>query len=172
MTTGRRACTSGEKCQPRSLAEVLYCVVHHSRIDAGQLADRIGVRKGYLLDAANPDRDEVQFQARWIVPVTLASGNDALLRYLADQCGGVFFAVPQIDDAGSDVVQDTAKAVEAFGALLQCGAQAWADRHVSEAEAQTVAQCASAAIAAIAQFAALMQEKAGINRRGLCEVRR
>lgn len=156
-TTGRKACTTGTHCQPATLGEVVYCVVHHSRIDAKTIAERLGVRYTYLTDAASPDRDEVQFQARLIVPITLATGNDALLRYLAAQCGYVAFKVPTASDAHADVVAHTAKVVREFGDVLTASATAMADHAITASEAAGVCQEIDELIGALASHKALFQ---------------
>src|SRR5688500_2465061 len=73
-----------------SLGDAIQAVVLHSDVPAKALADAIGVRYGYLLDAANPDRDDTQFQARLIAPLTRASRNAAIVQRIAQDCGGVF----------------------------------------------------------------------------------
>lgn len=64
MTNGRKTCRSGQACEPRSLGEAIYCATFHSEAEARTVAERMGVRYSYLADAANPDRDGQQFQAR------------------------------------------------------------------------------------------------------------
>lgn len=161
-TTGRKACTSGQPCHPTTLGEVLYCVVHHSRIDAKTIAERLGIKYTYLVDAANPDRDEAQFQARLIVPVTLVTGNDALLQYIASRCNGVFFPMPNVDGSHADVLEQTAKAVREFGDVLTSSAQALADNRVTVEEAGAVGRQVDEAIAALAGYKRLMYGKAGV----------
>lgn len=85
MTKVRKSCTGGVRCEPRNLAESVYCAVHHSAIDARTIAERIGVRVGYLLDAANPDRDDMQFQSRHLIPLMTVTGNMLPLKFIAVQ---------------------------------------------------------------------------------------
>lgn len=96
MTVNRRRCRAGDPCRPRTLQEAIYCLVHHSAADAKTIAERAGVRYGYLLDAANPDRDEIQFQSRLIYPCSEAGANDVVIEFLCRQRDGVFVPIPSL----------------------------------------------------------------------------
>lgn len=104
MTHKRRRCRSGDRCEPRTLGEAIACVVLHSNADAQLIAERVGVRYGYLLDAANPDREEIQFQARLILPVSDAAHNDGIVEFLCRQRGGVFVRVPTAHLDGAEAL--------------------------------------------------------------------
>lgn len=101
MNQNRRNCRNGEPCQPRTLLEAIYCLVHHSAADAATIAERIAVRRGYLLDAANPDREDIQFQARLIEPASAAASNDVVVEFLCRLRGGVFVRTPSFDLEGA-----------------------------------------------------------------------
>lgn len=146
----------------KSLADVLHAVVCETKdAPAKALADRIGVRYGYLLDAANPDREEVQFQARWIVPLTLASKNDAIVRYLAEAVGGVFYRVQH--DQPAD--EHTSRALKEFGDYLHAVAVAAADRVYTPAEARIVEEQGLEAVTAILAHIDHVRHLAGIGPR-------
>lgn len=93
MTQGRKACRAGESCTPRTFDEALYCLVNHSEKDAGELAEAIRHRRGYLIDCANPDRDN-HLHASDLPTLTTRSGNTVAIEYLARACGGVFVPLP------------------------------------------------------------------------------
>lgn len=95
-TNSRKQCTSGDRCDIRSQADALYCVLHHSDTALKDIAAIVGVRAGYLMDAANPDRDETQLQMRLVAPVTNVAKNDALIEQIARDCGGVFVRFPAL----------------------------------------------------------------------------
>lgn len=118
MTTGRKACRGGAPCQPHSVGEAAYCLIHHSEIDARRLAELLGVRYGYLLDAANPDREEVQLQTRLIVPLTMQTGNPVLVEFIARAVGGTFLLLPDSADTLPDVVTQIGAVASAFGEVL------------------------------------------------------
>lgn len=97
-TSSRRQCRNGDRCAPRTLGEAIYCLILHSDVDAKTIAEHLGVRHGYLLDAANPDREDVQFQARHIDPASEKTRNDALINFICRQRGGVFVRIPSLDN--------------------------------------------------------------------------
>lgn len=115
MTRNRRACRNGHRCEPRTLLEAIYCLVHHSAADAATIAERIGVRRGYLLDAANPDRDEVQFQARMIEPASSAASNDVIVDFLCRLRGGVFVRIPSVDTDAAEITRAHLDVVREMG---------------------------------------------------------
>lgn len=84
-------------------------LVHDSAIPPKAIAESCGIRYGYLMRAADDQQDDVQFQARWIAPVTNAAQNDVLIKAIAEQCGGVFYRLipgTSIDqDNGEDVTR-------------------------------------------------------------------
>jgi hypothetical protein len=135
MTHGRKACRAGDRCEPRSLDEAIYCVVNHSEITLGVIADRLGCKPSYLAQAANPDDSSVQFQARIIAPITELTKNTAIVRYLASLCGGAFVELPQVETNGDSVLAQFARVIEEIGqdsALIQ---RILRDGHVTADEA-------------------------------------
>jgi hypothetical protein len=128
MTRGRRDCRHGQPCDVRTLAEAIYCAVHHSDLDARAVAERLGVRYTYLMDAANPDREEVQFQARLIVPA----------------------GAREVFDAGNRAVREFGEALTVWGASV-------ADGTVTADELPTIRREAHEAIAAISALVQLAE---------------
>lgn len=100
MIHGRKSCRSGSPCEPRTLGEALYCMVHHSDATLPEIAEGIGKRAGYLSDAANPDCDTVQFQAVCLVPAMRVANNLSPLRLMARQLGAVLVQLPDVADSG------------------------------------------------------------------------
>lgn len=161
MTNSRKVCRSGDRCDARSLADVLYCMVHHSDVDASSVAEKIGVRRGYLLDASNPDRVDTQFQARLIAPITQATGNDSLIKHLARECGGVFFQLPAVESTDhADVNNQTTTMIGATGDMLSELRNALADQHLSVEEAERVKKKAHDSVAETVRLVALLDLKA------------
>lgn len=156
MTSGRRACRNGETCQPRTFGEALYHQVHHSVQDARTLAETIGVRAGYLLDAANPDRDEVQFQARLLVPLMRATEDTTLLEWLAGQMGGVFTRRAPIGEA-TDPGRELLDIVDRLGALASADRDAMADGHRDVGEIERLLARAHDVAKEIAHFVASLR---------------
>lgn len=162
MTHKRRRCRSGDRCEPRTLLEAIACVVLHSNADAKTIAERVGVRHGYLLDAANPDREEIQFQARLIEPVSQAASNDAIVEFLCRQRGGVFVRIPSADVDGAeamtlahlDVVREMGEDAAAMQAIL-------ADRRLTVEEADAFDSEVDETIQKLAQWKAIVRAHVG-----------
>ncbi len=115
MTGSRKTCRQGDRCEPQTLVEALYCACHHSDLPLTSIAEIIGQRQGYLSDAVNPDRDEVQFQARLIAPLIRATDNYAPLQFLARQVGAVIVRLPAGDAGSVDLRQRFMKAASELG---------------------------------------------------------
>jgi hypothetical protein len=147
--------SAGEKTGERrlGLGEVIQELVLNSPMPAKAQADRVGVRYGYLLDAANPDREDTHFQARLIAPLTNATGNDVLIDWLARECGGVFYRL------NSHVAPDalTAKSLREFGDYLKAVADMDMDRKRTKHEVAEIRIQAFEAIAAICSHVASIE---------------
>ncbi len=101
MIQGRKSCRNGKACEPRTMAEAIYCLVHHSDATLAEIAEAIGKQAGYLANAANPDCDTHKFQAESLVPAMRAARNLTPLRLMARQLGAVVVLLPDVD-ADSD----------------------------------------------------------------------
>ena len=159
-THNRKACRQGRRCDARSLGDALYCTVHHSDVEAKQLAERLGIRYGYLLDAANPDREEAQFQLRLLLPLVVATGRTEILDYLEREVGRVAFAVPTAaDPAQADLFDGLAMAMRELGEDAEALRQAVADGRVTRDEAERFGAEVDETIAALAKLKALVTAK-------------
>lgn len=87
-----------------ALFAAIRSLVHDSVVPPKAIADDAGIRYGYLMRAADDHQDDVQFQARWIGPVTRAAQNDILIKTLAVECGGVFVRTPHPGAKPADVL--------------------------------------------------------------------
>lgn len=112
-------CTTAQRCscQIQTIADLVHCAVHHSGTAPKQIADRLGVRVGYLLDAANVERDEVVLQARLLIPLVDATKRYDLLQAFAALAGGVFFRMLEPGDS-LDFQQQVATVSRVFSELL------------------------------------------------------
>lgn len=163
MTNGRKACRDGQRCEPRTLAEAIYCVVHHSDVDVDRIVEHLGVRRGYLIDATNPDRDDTHFQVRWIVPVTAITGNAAIVEYLARTLGGVFVQLPPLTPGRhDDIVTQAAKAMGEVGDVFTEMRRALADDTLTPKEAQRFSVEIEQAIAMLLSLGTIFNQKAGV----------
>lgn len=114
----------------QTLEEAIKDVVFESGIPAKQLADAIGEGYHYLLAAANPNTERTQFQARLIIPITLRSGNDAIVRALAHGVGGFFARV----EPNPTEPATLAKSMREFTDYLDASVRAAADGQHSPSE--------------------------------------
>jgi hypothetical protein len=134
---GRKACRSGQRCEIGSLAEAIDCTVHHSDPTLKQIAERIGKTEGYLRASSSQYDDSHKFQAELIVPITVATGNFAILDYMERQVGRVALTVP--DGLGrGDVFERTADLMRELGEAIEEIRRTLTDGRVEAAEAERV----------------------------------
>jgi hypothetical protein len=174
MTTTRPTCLSARAphteraraCDPRTFAEAVDCVAHHSADDQGRsmsvdrIAMQIGRDANYLRKACSAFDDTHPLRGDLIVPLTVATQNDAIMRYLAREAGGTFVRLPAADVSHEDVVKHTSEVVAEFSDVLREVAMAMADGAVTEDEAARVAQEGHEAIAKIAVLVKVMEHRA------------
>lgn len=134
-------------------------LVHESAKPPKAIADEAGIRYGYLMRAADEHQDDVQFQARWVGPVTRAANNDCLIKFLAIDCGGVFFRLNR--NASMDV--ETSKALKEFGEYISSVADAQDDLKTTPEEYHKVKAQAHEAIAAILAHVDKLRIAAGVS---------
>lgn len=162
MTNGRKSCRSGHPCEPRSLGEAIYCSTFHSEAEARTIAERMGVRYSYLADAANPDRDGQQFQARLLVPLMHATGNLAPLAWLARAMGGVFVRTPDVAVEHDDVRRAFLAATREIGEDAGDIERALADGVITGEEARQLEVQIDETIAELVSLKATIRKKAGV----------
>jgi len=154
-------CTSKHACSPTTLSEIVYCAVHHSEPPAKAIADFLGCRTGYLLDSANPDRAEVQFQLRLFVPLLRFTGRTDLFEAFATLAGFVAFQ-PPTGQPSIDMLRETARTAHEFAALVDESAAALADGDVSPLEARRLTERGRRVMASTACLMATADRAAGI----------
>jgi hypothetical protein len=165
MTKGRKSCTAGDRCEPRNLAESVYCAVHHSAIDARTIAERIGVRVGYLLDAANPDRDDMQFQSRHLIPLMTVTGNLLPLQFLAEQLECLLVSMPESVGTTDSVFETFTRAVARIGADGELIRRALADDALDLDEAARICHSINHTMEATAQIKQAVLARVGGSRK-------
>lgn len=149
-----------------SFAEAVDAVAHHSRVNGqrmtvAEIAERIGRPENYLRKATSQYDDAHPLRGDLIVPLTTATGNFALINYLARACGGVFFQLPDVrTDDYADILNQTATVVGEFGDVLTDLRASLADNRVTSGEAARVAQQGNEAIAEIARLVRMVEDRA------------
>lgn len=86
------------------LLEAVRSLIYSGPKAPKALADEIGIGYGYLTKAADENQPDVQLQARWIGPLTLASGNDILIKQIAYECGGTFVRIARADSRPASIL--------------------------------------------------------------------
>lgn len=156
-------CRCAQRCDVVTLAELVQCAVHHSEQPPKAIAEALGVRAGYLHDAANPDRDELQFQLRHLVTLIRFTGRVDLASVLAEMLGGVFFQLPDIAAVPSAALaQETARLASEFADITSEAAPALAAGSVSPMVAARIYHEGRELIAQTARFMHLTDTLAGI----------
>ncbi|MDP1570369.1 MAG: hypothetical protein Q8L86_10220 [Vicinamibacterales bacterium] len=146
---------------PATLADAVYEVVHGGPLPPKQLAARVGKTHGYLLDASNP-HDELKFQAQLIVPLTLAQGNPAIVRYLAHECGGLFIERPRADAGDLDVVRAHAEVLREVGEDAQAiGSALSRDGRIDADEATAILRDIDEMLTRLAALRAVVAQRSG-----------
>lgn len=143
---------------PESLEDAIYQVVHDGALPPKALAGAAGMRTGYLLDAANPHREETHFQARFIIPITRASQNDAIVRFIAEAVGGVFVRFRHQETSD----QHTARALREFADYIAAVDDSKADGVVTVGEVAEVERQANDVIAALVAHVAHLRNRATV----------
>lgn len=151
-STTRKLCRSGaHHCEPVNVKEALDCLGHHSARPLREIAERIGRTESTLGKECSPYDDEHYPPMRLIVPLTIASENDALITYLARAVGGVFVRIEHEIGRGLDQ-EHASRAVSLFGELLHRFGDALADGTITEQEADAIQHAGDDAITAIASL--------------------
>lgn len=156
-----KGCTAKAPCVVTTIQELVYCAVHHSALPPKAIADSLGVRTGYLLDSANPDRDEVQFQLRLFLPLLKATDRADLFEAFSTLAGFVAFTPPS-GIPTHDMVRETARAMREFADFIDSTGAAIADGQVTLCEARRLAQYGERVMGRIASLVASGQRAATI----------
>ena len=138
MTSTRKQCRSGEvPCRPDSLKQALDCLAHHSDRTVAQMAEAIGHTTAGTLGKQLSQYDDDNYPPmRLVVPLTLASGNDAVVRYFAEAVGGRF--VRESADGAPVDGAGIARMLREFSELLEAVSAAMADGRVTDDEVARV----------------------------------
>ncbi len=75
--------------------DAIYCVAHHTD---GRTLTQTAAEMGWKVDVlsrATNQHEKPRFAASWIVPLTLTTGNYAVIRTICKLVGGVFFQPPR-----------------------------------------------------------------------------
>lgn len=144
------------------LFAAVHSLVHDGPKPPKALAAEAEIGYGYLMRAADENQPDVQLQARWIAPLTIASGNDIVINQIAEECGGVFYRLA----AAGKIDAATANSLKEFSEYLAAVADAQADRSVTAVEYYRVKAQAMDAIRAVLSHVDGLRVSAGVHVEG------
>jgi hypothetical protein len=160
-STTRKLCRSGARCEPVNIKEALDCVGHHSARPLREIAERIGRTENTLGKECSLYDDEHLPPLRLVVPLTLASENDALITYLSRAVGGVFLRIEPTIGRGLDAEQ-VAQLCRVFGELLHRSGEALEDGTITQEEADAVQHAGDDVMTAIATWSVRLRSRVAL----------
>jgi hypothetical protein len=150
-------------CVVVTVQDLVTCAVHHSGQPPKAIADFLGVRVGYLYDAANPDRDELQFQLKHLVPLLTFTRRHDLADALASMLGGVYFQLPALDGVqAARIADETATLTSEVADVFRESAKAMASQRMTPVLAQRLHREGRDLIAQTARLMRLADDLAGV----------
>lgn len=163
MTTSKKDCEAG-LCKPRTFAEGLYHDVHHGKLAPKEVAEICGMRPALLLDAANPFRDDTQFQARRLGHFSRVQESFEGLNAICHDAGGVFVRLPERcpNQSMQPLFQHMTQLVGSFSKKLDVLRQHMSDGKVTVDEAMDVTAAGRALIQDVLAVMHAAEDAAGI----------
>jgi hypothetical protein len=159
-TNSPKICRAGQRCEVTSDAEAFDCLCHHSTKKLRQIAQEIGVSENYLRSASSLYDDTHQFQARLIVPITLATGNFVLLDHFERSVGRVAITLPTVAlDDESDLFTPMAEIAQEVGHVAAEIQAAFRDHQLAPEEMDRIEREIHHAHEALARMEALLRKQ-------------
>lgn len=125
-TLTRKQCRNGDACDPKTEAEAIDCLAHHS-VDAdgrpytiARLAAHIGKPEAWLRKATSLYDDQHPApRMNYIRALTMLTKNFVVYRFYARDAGGAFMQLPEVvNDATADVMVKAAKSMGEFSEFM------------------------------------------------------
>lgn len=133
-----------------SLTAVIHAAVKSapSRLDLHTMSDLIG--KPYTTLMCELSRQQGhKLGADMVLPLTLLSGSDAPLHFLAREAGGVFIRLPEAAETSADLICSLAESVREFGEYAAETARDFSDGDVTVEQLTRIEKEGDEAIEAI-----------------------
>lgn len=142
MIRSGKDCRAGLGCDRDTLAATIHCQAsHHPEKKMEVIADEMCVSKSYLANAANPDIDTHQFQARLIVPLCRATKDMGVLRLMARQLDHLLVPMPTASISETDIHQRFMTCVNEVGDVSSEMQRSLSDDHtISDDEERRIHQ--------------------------------
>lgn len=118
------------------LLQAIDALVNDSKVAPKKIAGDAGIGYGYLMKAADDRQPEVQFQARWVAPVTKAAGNDVLINQIAQECGGIFVRLISGESHDAHTAKTLKEIGEYFTKLAEASENGYTHAEVDELESE------------------------------------
>lgn len=135
MTNSRKQCRAGQRCEAGTFAEAVDCQLHHSEVPLGVIAERAGIRESYLRTCASQYDETHNLQAKLLAPITIASGNYALLDFIERLVGRVAIRLPRgCAVADDDLFAAGARVASEMGDVFEEIRRAFEDKRITEDE--------------------------------------
>jgi len=151
----------------KTLKDAIYEVAHRSKKPLKDLAEEIDMSPNYLTRAALPDLEESEtgtasgcnFPLKKVAPITLASGNFAILDHLESRVGRVGILLPTNNGSLSDICKLSLKSVEEFGHLMSEVTKSLDDNTIQPDELSRIQKECYHAQQAMAALTAALEKK-------------
>lgn len=136
---------------PTSLAEAVHAVFYDSEIPAKSIAEQLDKSYSYLADCTHGD-SEKSIPSKLIIPMTILTGNDALIQYLCRACGYIAHQIPQGHPACADLTGQLVRILSKFSATVKTSSDAISDGVISRDEADEIKASTSKLITKLLEF--------------------
>jgi hypothetical protein len=162
--TAVATCRFADRCTLDSYEAAIECVASHSEKTRTEIASEIqaltGKSAGYLRSCLSPNDDSHVLQLSIAPAVTKASGNPALLLWLARACGYGIYRQPAQTASRTELLAAFLDTNVAHGELARAVRAAQADRKLSPAERIDITQRAQQTIAELVELIAAVNLEA------------
>lgn len=106
MLQNPSVCRGGTPCTPANLQESLYCCVHHSDVTSEAIAQVLGIKRAYLLAAADPNRGDTHFQSHWLLPLMEVTRNLSPVRFITTALNCALVTLPSPTGPGDAAIYE------------------------------------------------------------------
>lgn len=144
-----------------TLTQIMHRAVKYppSGQDARQTAARLGLNYQSMMSSLS-GQERHHLNADLVLPLSMETGSDAAVNYLAQGLGGVFvrLPVPAGYPCRAELIKSLARAIHEFGDLVADAAEAFEDGRVEGAELLRFEERQYAALNAIVTMGMIARE--------------
>lgn len=152
--------------QPDWLTEAVRATIHGTRARAKVIADALARPIVHVYKLANQNvSDRKDLRAHEIAPITMATGDFAILDAIELRVGRIAFRLPAVNPHLDQMNQQFARTVKQFGSFIEENGDALADGILEPHEVAPLVRDIDAVIAMASEYRALILEKAKTDER-------